>query len=153
MSKNKKTKKKPSALSRAKKTATIATVALSLGAVIGAVAGLLSAPKKGSELRSDLEKEGERLFKKLKKSKKEIEAIVEKHFGEVTPEALKLYSKSKAEILTRVAKYKDSMTKKKYDEIVDSVMKRVSKSKKMQKPLQKLGKEFKTTWKDLKNIL
>ena len=153
MSTKKKQKMKPSAMSRAKKTATIATVALSLGAVIGAVAGLLSAPKKGSELKSDLEKEGERLLKKMKESKKDIERVVEKHFGEVSPQALKLYTKSKAEILARVAKYKDSMTKAKYEEIVDSVMKKVSKSKKMQKPLQKLGKEFKTTWKDLKKHL
>lgn len=153
MSKKKKPKKKSTAVSRAKNTAKVATVALSLGAVIGAVAGLLSAPKKGSELKSDLEREGEKLLKKMKQSKKEMEAVVEKHFGEVSPQTMKLYTKSKAEILARVAKYKDGMTKGQYDKIVDSVMKKVSKSKKMQKPLQNLGKEFKKTWKELKEIL
>ena len=138
---------------RAKKTVKLTTAALSIGALIGAAIGLLSAPKSGKEFRTDLEREGGRLWKQLKKSKKEINAIVKKAFGEVSPETLELYTKAKSEVLARVAKYKDTLTKKQYDEIVDSVMKRLSKSKKYRKSLVILTKEFKRTWKELKEIL
>jgi hypothetical protein len=69
--------------------------------------------------------------------------------GEVSPQTLKMFTKAKSDILARVAKYKDTLTKKQYEEIVDAAIKRASRSKKMQKPLKKLGKEFKKMWKDI----
>jgi len=148
-----KKKKKTGPLHRAKKTVKLTTVALSLGAVIGAAIGLLNAPKPGKELRSDLEREGQKLWKKLNRSKKQVDAIVKKVFGEVTPETLKMYSKAKSEILARVAKYKNNMSKERYHKIVDSVVKRTTKSKKHKKNLKKLSAEFKKTWNQLKDLI
>jgi gas vesicle protein len=134
-------------------TIKVATVALGLGAVIGAVAGLLNAPKRGSELKEDLEREAELIFKKLKISKKQIKKVVKENLGEVSPQTMQYYVKAKSEILARVAKYKDKLTQSQYNIIVDGVMKKISKSKGMQKPLTRLGKEFKKSFKDIKRIV
>lgn len=146
-------KKKKSALKRAKRTASLATVAMALGGVIGVAIGLLHAPKKGAELKDDLSREADRIWKKLKVTKKQVEATVEKTLGNVSPETLKVYAKAKSQILARVAKAKDGITKKNYEEIVDSVVKRVSKSKKLQPGLKKLSKEFKGMWKNISSKL
>lgn len=146
-------KKKRSAFKRAKRTASLATVALALGGVIGVAIGLLKAPKKGAELKDDLSREAERIWKKLKITKKQVDATVKKTLGEVSPETLRVYAKAKSEILTRVAKYKDGITKKHYEEIVDSVVKRVTKSKRLKPGLKKLSKEFKGMWKNISSKL
>lgn len=148
-----KKKKQPSRFKKARKATKLATTALVLGGIIGAAIGLLAAPKKGKELRDDLERESERLWKQLKMKKKDVEKIVEKAFGEVDPKYMAMYAKAKSEILARVAKNKDGLSRKRYDEIVDSVMKRVSRSKQMKGPLAKLGKEFKKTWKDISKLI
>lgn len=150
---SKKTKKAPSTFQRAKRTAKLTTSALVLGGIIGAAVGLLSAPKKGKELRDDLQRESEKIWKQLKITKKEVERVVNKSFGEVSPETLQLYTKAKSDIIARVAKYKDKLTKAQYDQIVNSAIKRVSKSKKLQKPLKTLNKEFKAKWKDISKIV
>lgn len=149
----KKQKKKKSALSRAKRTASIATIAMALGGVVGVAVGLLKAPKKGEEFKDDLTKEAQKLWKQLKITKKQADQMIEKTLGEVSPETLKMFTKAKSEILARVAKSKDSLSKKQYDDIVDGVMKRLTKSKKFQPKVKKLGKELKGLWKDLKKLV
>ena len=146
-------KKKKGPLQRAKRTAKLTGGAMALGAIIGVAVGLLNAKKPGKELKSDLEREGQKLWKKLNKSKKDVEKVVNKVFGEVSPVTLKIYSKAKAEVLLRVAKGKDVMSKAKYEKIVDSVVKKVTKNKKYKKNLKKLSAEFKKTWKDLKDLI
>ena len=150
--KDKKTKK-TSPLKRAKKTATVATVAMAVGGVIGVAVGLLKAPKKGSEFQDEVTKEAQKLWKQLKITKKQAEEMVEKTFGEVSPEAMRLFTKAKSEVLARVAKSKKKLSKKDYDKIVDTVMRQVSKSKKLQPKLKKLGKELKGMWKNLSDLV
>jgi gas vesicle protein len=150
--KDKKTKK-PSTFKRAKKTASIATVAMALGGIIGVTVGLLKAPKKGSEFKDEVTKEGQKLWKQLKITKKQAEEMVEKTFGEVSPEAMRMFTKAKSEVLARVAKSKKTLNKKEYEKIVDTVMKQVSKSKKLQPKLKKLGKELKGMWKNLSDLI
>ncbi len=153
MTKNKKEKKQPSAVSRAKKSASIATVALALGGIIGVTVGLLKAPKKGKELQDDLMRESHKLWKQLKITKKQADAMIEKTLGEVSPETLRIFTKAKADILARVSKYKGEMTKKRFEEIVDSAVKKATRSKKMQPKLNKLSKEFKGMWKSISEKL
>lgn len=138
---------------KTKNTAKIASIALVIGAGIGATIGLLKAPKKGQELQEDLEKQGKILWKKLQLTKNDIEKIMKDHFGEVTPQVKNIYAKTKAEILARVIKQKKNLNKTKYNQIVDTVIKQVSKSKKMKKPLQSLGKEFKKSYVEIKKAL
>lgn len=149
--KKKTTKKGP--LHRAKKTVKLTGGALALGAIIGVAVGLLNAPKAGKELKTDLEREGHKLWKKLGHSKKDVEKVVKKVFGEVSPVTLKIYSKAKSEILMQVAKHKEGMNKERYEAIVKAVTKKATLSKKHKKDLKKLEAEFKKTWKDLKNKL
>ena len=146
-------KKQRSIFKRVKRTAKLTTTALVIGGLIGTTIGLLTAPKKGKELRGDLEREGERLWKKLQMTKKDVEKIVHKVFDEVTPETLRIYTKAKSEVLARVAKNKDLINKQRYDQIVNSVVNRVSKSKRIKKNLPALKKELKNTWKEIKKIL
>jgi len=145
----KKQNKAPSAFKRAKHAATLASVSLAVGAAIGATIGLLSAPKRGKELQSDLEREAQKLWKHLKMSKGDVERIIEQVFGEVTPETKRMYAKAKSELLTRVAKLGGKINRARYDELVDATVARVSKNKTYQKSLTKLKKEFKRMWKDL----
>jgi len=153
MSKKKKENKQPSKLKRAKKTASIAAVAMALGGIIGVTVGLLKAPKKGKELKDDLMRDSEKLWKQLKMTKKQIDTMVENTLGEVSPETLRVFTKAKSEILTRVTKYKGEMTKKRFEEIVDKAVKKATRSKKMQPKLKKLAKEFKGMWKSISDKL
>lgn len=152
MKKDKK-QKQPSALKRAKTTASVATVAMALGGLIGVAIGLLNAPKKGKELKDDLMKDAEKLWKHLNLTKKQVEKMIEKTLGEVSPETLRVFSKAKSDILARVAKYKGEMTKKRFEEIVDAAVKRSTRSKKLQPKLKKLAKEFKGMWGSLSKKL
>lgn len=136
-----------------KRTVKVAAAAAVFGAAIGATLGMLNAPKKGKEITKDLEREAKLLWSKMNKSKKEINTLIEKTFGELSPETIAMYAKAKTQIMARVIKYRSELNKKKYDQIVDSVMKNLTKSKTRQKQLVQLKKEFKKTWRDLKDII
>lgn len=146
----KKKDKKPSRFKSVKRTAKVATASVALGAIIGATIGLLNAPKKGSELRDELTKDGEKLWRQLKITKKQIDPMVKSVFGEVSPETLKIWAKAKADILARVVKEGANLTQEKYNRIVDSAVKRATKSVKWEKKKKKLSAQFKGMFKDIK---
>lgn len=136
----KRQQEKTSALSRGIRAAKIATVAAGIGAVVGAAAGLLSAPKKGSELR----REAARGAVALKKRSVAAEQEFERAFKRLSPESQRAFRSAKRRLVKELASARERLTKADYHDMVDSAFTTASKGK---KELSDVAAALKSEWK------
>lgn len=136
----KKQQEKRSALKRGMRTAKMVTVAADIGAVVGAAAGLLSAPKKGSELR----REAARGATALKKRSAAAEREFERAFKRLPPESQRALRSARRRLVKELAMAKERLTKASYHDMVDAAFTAASKGK---KELSDAAAALKSEWK------
>lgn len=124
---------------------------LVFGAVAGAVAGLFLAPKAGKEMREDAKNLYDKIYKDLKD--KEVDVAVKKIFGKVTSESKEIYTAAQKELamqLSELGKNYKKVDKKKYLEVVGSVITRVKDERELpDSELKALGKHLEGDFKKL----
>ncbi len=146
----KKPDEKRSALKRSLRTAKIATVAAGLGAVLGAAAGMLSAPKKGSDLRRDTARGAVMLKKRSLAAEREFD----RGFKRLSPEAQSALRSAKRRLVKELATAKERLTKAHYHDMVDSAFTVASKGKKeLSDAAAALTSEWKRSYERLKKHL
>ena len=122
-----------------------------VGLGVGVAAGLLNAPKKGTELKKDLKAKMDKTVNKFNKVKKEIAPKFRNALGNVSEEVGQLYEELKEDISKACIDAKENLTKEKFDEIVNKIVKTHKKKKdKYATRLDKIGNEFKESWEELK---
>lgn len=126
-----------------------AGLGFAVAVALGATLGVLFAPKEGAETQKDITEKAKELAKSFKKTRKEIQASLENIFGEVTKELEENYLELQGHILASVDEIKDKadLNQKKYDEIVEDVVKGFSKGKKWtERSIRDLIKELQKDW-------
>lgn len=125
---------------------------LLIGTVLGGLTSFFLSPKSGEENREEAVKKVKQLRKLLEE--KEVDKKVKEIFGEVSNEAVKIYTQAKEWLIEDLAKLEDAVEhidKEKYTNAVEKVVKRVQKEvKKDSKPLDKLKKQLLREWEKLK---
>lgn len=119
----------------------MATFAAGVGAVIGATAALLSAPKRGSELKKDLRQQAIRTGAVLKKRSLSAERELERALQRLSPEARRSFVSAKQRLAKQIAASRKRLTKADYHDMVDSAFKKISRGK------EDLAHELKSEWK------
>ena len=122
-----------------------------IAGVIGAGLGILFAPKSGQETREDVKRIAHQTARKFRKSRVEVEEIIQEVFGKVTEPLIEQYVELKGEVLAMVHQTKTKGIKKfskdLYDKLVDETVETYAKAKKWSKEQQaKMSDEIKQDW-------
>lgn len=128
-------------------------LAFALIASIGAAVGAMFTTKKGKKIQKEIIAQARKIAKKFKGSRTVIRKNVKEVFGEFNEMLEENYIEVQAYILAKVeeAKAKADFDEKKYNKIVDDIVKNFAKAKKWSaKTSVKLKKNFKKYWKEIK---
>jgi len=124
------------------------------GFVAGVALGLLKAPKKGTELQKDLKKKLNKTVGKISQVKQDVSPKLQEAFGHISEEIGGLYQDVKKDIVQAAEGSKETLSKEKFDAIVDKVVEgHKTRKKKYSEKLEKIGTEFKSSWDELKDVL